>query len=195
MKKQSKTILLTYLRYFIVLLFGLGNSYLLYTFLSPLTIYATSSILSLFTEVLVIGELIYFKRTIIEIARACVIPSAFYLLFTLVFTTRDLNPLKRLKALGLSFLILFTLNLARVLLLSQFVHLNSFYSIHWVFWNVISIFFVVGAWLITVRVLNIKSIPFYSDFLYFYKLISSSKYFKRQKDNHKAKKKRSKKDR
>ncbi|MFH1291175.1 MAG: hypothetical protein ABIH79_01305 [archaeon] len=94
MNKQSKRILGLFSRYFILLLAGMGNLYIFYKILTPLTVQSVGVILSLFTKTITVGNLILVKGVIIEIVPACVAGAAFYLMFLLIFSTAEVKPKK-----------------------------------------------------------------------------------------------------
>jgi len=170
-------------RYISLVLLGFGNLYLFHKLLTPLTVNIISFFLSLVREVETIGSTIYLRGVTVEIAPACVIGSAFYLLLILIFTTPEIKPFKRIWMTVFAVVLLFVLNIARILLLIGISDLNYFQLTHWIFWNLISIGFVVGIWFLLVRIFSVKKIPFYSDIKYFYGLTSLSKKSKRRKKN------------
>ena len=75
------------IRYIIILLFGLGNLYLFYLFLNPMTLYGMGFLLSFFS-----GSFSYltsefgfiYNGVTFLLVSACVGGSAFYLLFILI---------------------------------------------------------------------------------------------------------------
>jgi exosortase/archaeosortase family protein len=175
MDKQSSKILDLFARYFVILLVGIGNLYLFYKVLTPITVRAVAAILDLFSNPLVIDNMIFLKRVIIEIVPACVAGSAFYLLFLLVVSTAEMNFKKRFLVLVTSFSILFFLNTLRLVLLVPLVTTPYFDTIHWIFWHLISTVFVVAVWVSMVFIYKIKAIPVYSDIKFLVSLIKGSK--------------------
>jgi len=183
MKEQSKKIIGLFARYIAVFLVGLGNLYLFYKTLTPLTIYVTNAILSIFTDTTLSDTLIRLNSVgiSIEIVPACVAGSAFYLLLLLIMSTADIKPETRTKATITSFVILFAINILRILVLVPFASSPYFDAIHWIFWHLISVVFVVGVWLLTIKLYKIKSIPVYSDLKYIASLIKTKKTKRKKK--------------
>jgi len=186
MEKQKIIITSMFLRYITILLLGLGNLYLFYKLLTPLTVSVLAGLVSLFTNPIVIENSIYLKRFTVEIIRACVAGSAFYLLSILIFSTGEIKPEKRIKILLGSFALLFSANMIRLLFLVSIINASYFETIHWFLWNFVSVIFVVGIWLLIVYTYKIKQIPIYSDFKYLTSLIKSGKEAKRSKKHKKS---------
>ena len=185
MNKQSKKILELFARYFAIILIGLGNIYIIYKLLTPLTIHILNIILSIFTKTTLVGNIIYLNGTLIEIVPACVAGAAFYLLFLLILSTANIKPEIRIKMLLPSFAIFFALNISRILILIPMINKPYFETIHWIFWHFISTIFVVATWFAVVKIYKIKSVPIYSDLKYIRNLIKPIKKSKRPKRNKK----------
>lgn len=181
MNKHLESFIEIFTRYFILLLAGLGNLYIVYKLLIPLTTHVTNAILSIFTDTMVIGNIIYLPWMGAEIAPACVAGSAFYLLLLLILSTADIKPETRIKAIFTSFAMLFFLNIIRILVLIPVTNTSYFDLIHWICWHLISILFVVFIWFYIVKIYKIKSIPIYSDLKYLWGLINPVKKSKRKK--------------
>jgi len=181
MNKQSKKILGLFARYFIILLFGIGNLYLIYLILTPITIQTLNSLLSIFINTTLVGNIIYMDKAVIEIIPACVAGAAFYLLLFLLLSMEDINPKTRIKAIITAFAMLFILNISRILILIPIINTSYFETIHWIFWHFISIIFIVAVWFSVIKIYKIKSIPIYSDFKYIKGLIKPIKKSKRKK--------------
>ena len=79
-------------RYFAMLLIGIGNLYIIYKILTPLTIYILNAILSIFTNTTLYENAICLNGVTIEIVPACIAGSAFYLLLLLIMSTADIKP-------------------------------------------------------------------------------------------------------
>jgi len=183
MDKQSKKIIGLFARYFLVLLAGLGNLYLIYKILTPLTVYTVNAILSIFTKTILIENTIYLTNVVIEIIPACVAGAAFYLLLLLVFSTSDIGPKIRTKAIILAFAIFFILNITRILILVPIIEQPYYDAVHWIFWHIVSTAMVVAIWFGIIKFYKIKSIPVYSDLKYMKGLIYPHKNSKRKKKN------------
>lgn len=182
MNKQSKRILGLFSRYFILLLAGMGNLYIFYKILTPLTVQSVGVILSLFTKTITVGNLILVKGVIIEIVPACVAGAAFYLMFLLIFSTAEVKP-KRLFALVTATIMLLSLNIIRIVFLTLIVDKAYFSATHWILWHFASTIFVVAIWLFIIKIYKIKATPIYSDIKYLSSLIKPRKKSKRSKKN------------
>jgi hypothetical protein len=179
MNKQSRKVKNLFIRYIIILLAGLGLP-IFYRVLKPLNIKALYFILSIFSEVSMLGELISIKGVLIELIPACLAGSAFYLLFILTLSVPEIRPFKQVKIIIFSFIVLFLLNLIRILILLLLLENPYFGVVHWILWHIISTLFVVGIWIASVKVYKIKSIPVYSDVNFLRKLIKPVKKSKRK---------------
>ena len=183
MDKQSKRIIGLFTRYFLLLLAGMGNLYIFYKILTPLTIKSAGAIISLFTKTTIIGNMIFTKGVIIEIVPSCVAGAAFYLLFLLIFSTAEVKPKKRFMVIITATAILFLLNIFRITFLTLIVDKAYFLLTHWILWNLASTIFVVAIWFSIVKIYKIKSIPVYSDIKYLASLVKPRKKSKRSKKN------------
>ena len=183
MNKQSKRIIGLFTRYFLLLLAGIGNLYIFYKILTPITVKFSGTILSFFVKTTIIGNMILTKGVIIEIVPACVAGAAFYLLFLLIFSTAEVKPKKRFFALITAIAILFILNILRITFLTLIVDKAYFPATHWILWHLASTIFVVAIWFFIIKIYKIKSIPIYSDIKYLASLIKSQKKSKRRKKN------------
>ena len=188
MNNQSKKILGLFARYLSILLIGIGNLYIIYKILTPLTIHVLNAILSIFTNTVLLNNMIKLNEVIIEIVPACVAGSAFYLLFLLVMSTADIKPKIRIRAFMISFAMLFALNTLRILILIPMANAAYFETVHWIFWHLVSTIFVIGVWLGTVKIYKIKKIPVYSDIRYMISLMKLEK--KKSKKSKKSKRKK-----
>ena len=183
MNKEHRKILEIFTRYVIVLIAGLKNLFIFYKLLTPITIGTLALILGIFTDVLVIENIIILNWSIIEIVPACIAGSAFYLLFILVFSTGGIKPKERLKMLIISFVALFVLNILRIILLILITDKAYFLVFHWIFWHLVSTVLVIGIWIGMIKFYKIKGIPIYSDFLNIRRLVKPVKKSKRKKKN------------
>jgi len=181
MNKQSKKILGLFTRYAALILLGLGNLYIIYKILTPLTVIVLNITLSIFTSPILTDNVIQFGTTVIQIIPACVAGSAFYLLLILILSTADVKPETRAKAIITALAMFFVLNILRILILIPMAGTSYFETAHWIFWHIISTIFVVVVWISVVKIHKIKSIPVYSDVKYIGSLIKSTKKTKRKK--------------
>lgn len=175
MKSESSDTTRLFLRYLFLLFLGLGNLYLIYKILTPITISSVTFILSLFQEVSTISDLIILKNFTIQIVPACVAGFAYYLLLILIFSTPKITLKKRFNLVLLSVGLFFILNIARILFLISIVGKPYFFIVHWIFWNLMSTIFVVGIWILLVKLYKIKELPLVSDFRYLLRLKRKSK--------------------
>ena len=185
MKKESKNILNIFIRYLILILVGIPNLWIFYLIFTPLTVYPVYFILNLFFDASLFGNLILLNKSLpIEIIKACVAGSAYYLLLILNLSI-PMEIKKRAKILLFSFSSLLVLNILRILLLSLLFAsgASSFDITHKLFWYLGSTIFVVGIWFAGIKIFKIKEIPFYSDLkkLGFLKKTKKSKRSKKNK--------------
>lgn len=136
-----------------------------YFIFAPLTIYPLYFLFKIFFNPVLEGDVITILNLSIEIIKACVAGSAYYLLFALNLATPKIRLKKRIKMILLSFAILLIVNILRIFLLSIFLIYSSplFDLTHLFFWYVLSTLFVVAIWFGEVKYFKIKEIPFYSD--------------------------------
>ena len=174
-------------RYFLIILVGLGNLYLFYKIFFPSTFYLSYLLLSLFGETTVFPNvsIILFNQVSIEIIKACVAGSAYYLLFILAMSIPNVKISKRILLILFSFAVLLLVNSIRILLMGIVAQTIYFESLHMFFWYVLSTIFVVGIWFLSVKLFKIKEIPVYSDVKY---LIEKTKHTKGKQKNNKSRK-------
>jgi exosortase/archaeosortase family protein len=166
MDEQTKKVIGIFARYVFVFLLALGNFYVFYKILTPLTILSVSQTIALFRDVVVVGDMIYTVSTRIQIVEACVAGTAFFLMFLLVFSTANINLLKRIYALIFSLLLLFLSNYLRIVFLIAITDNLYFEFIHWILWHFVSVILVVGIWFFVIYLFKIDSVPIYSDVKY-----------------------------
>jgi len=158
-----------YLIIFLAATFNLGIFYLVFT---PLTVYPIYFVLGLFFDTLLIGNVVIINNEVpIELIKACIAGSAYYLLFILNLSVPKIKLAKRIKILFLAFMALLIFNILRILLLS-FIFLEGlpiFVLTHQIFWYFMSTIFVVVIWFAEVKFFKIKKTPFYSDFRFLHK--------------------------
>ena len=165
------------IRYLILILIALPNLYLFYLILTPLTIYPVYFLLKLVSEVSLQANTLLISNFSIEIIKACIAGSAYYLLLILNLSIPKIDLKKRLKMILFAFLLLLVLNILRIFLLILLLLINPylFDITHKAFWYLISIIFVIGIWFTEVKVFKIKQIPFYSDIRFLIKQINKTK--------------------
>ena len=167
MKKYLSLII----RYLLILLIALPNLYIFYAIFTPLTIYPLYFILKIFFDVSLSEATILLNGFQIQIIKACIAGSAYYLLFALNLSTPNINIKQRIKMLCFSFLSLLVLNVIRIfsMILLLFYGASFFDATHKFFWYFVSTMLVVLIWFAGVRFFKIRQIPVYSDFNYLYK--------------------------
>ncbi len=174
--KDNYNLFYVFFRYILLLVIIIFGYNLIYIILKPLTIKITSSILDIFYNVYTNNELIIINfSTYIYIADACISASGYLLLIILNLTI----PLKietRIKSILYLFGLFFIINIGRIVFFSLLYHNKFKYTdiTHVFFWYILSIFFVLLIWFVTIKKFKIKDIPIYTDLLYI-KNISSSK--------------------
>ena len=154
-----------FLRYSLAFIVALLSSYLLFVLL-PVTLYSTYYLLQIFIEPYLVNSTIIINEVSFTIIPACTALLAYILLLELILLTRELTLKLSLKLFFQGALMIFLMNLFRILLLI-FVYLNFgknyFDAIHLIFWHIISTIFVAFVWIFLVEKYKIKSIPIYSD--------------------------------
>ncbi|MEM4325809.1 MAG: pacearchaeosortase [Candidatus Pacearchaeota archaeon] len=174
-KNQKKIYLNIFIRYFIIIIFSLNSLYLFYIIFTPLTYYSVYSLFNFFYENVSLSvegtPKINIGDFFIELIPACIAGSAYFLLLILNLTTPGMSIKKRIFSLILSFFIFLFFNIIRIFSLGVLAYnkYSYFPTIHWLFWNFISIFFVIFIWFLEVRLFEIKEIPFYSDISFIFK--------------------------
>lgn len=149
------------IRYLTIILFGLGNLFLIYKILTPLTLASVNLVLSTFYKTTVIENTLATSAFTIELIPACVAGSAFYLLLILNLSTPIKNPTKPLLfSLGTFFIF----NIARIIILTLTIQSRYFDELHLFFWYFLSTIAIIILWILTIKIYKIKSIPFYTDF-------------------------------
>lgn len=168
MKKRDNEYAKRNFRIFIRYIILLGLMFtlpLFYNVLIPSTLYILSFLLKLFAnQVIVYKDILMVNKMPIQIIEPCVAGSA-YLLLLILNITVAMNIKKRVLSIILSFIILFVLNIIRILFFSMILQINFeiFDIFHKLTWYLLSTFFIVGIWFLIVKIFSIKEIPVYSD--------------------------------
>ena len=174
--KDNYNLFYVFFRYILLLVIIIFGYNLIYIILKPLTIKITSSILDIFYNVYTNNELIIINfSTYIYIADACISASG-YLLLIILNLTIHLKIETRIKSILYLFGLFFIIYIGRIVFFSLLYHNKFKYTdiTHVFFWYILSIFFVLLIWFVTIKKFKIKDIPIYTDLLYI-KNISSSK--------------------
>lgn len=155
-------------RYLFILIAGLLLP-VFYIVLLPLTIYPSNFIISLFYSTNLINNTIYINNASITLIDACIAGSAYYLLLLLNFAM-PMKAKTRVFSLLFSFFLFLIINIARISLFS-ILFLSSFQYFdfaHKLTWYLMSGVFVFLVWILTIKVFDIKDIPFYTDLKFIY---------------------------
>ncbi|MBT3642633.1 pacearchaeosortase [archaeon] len=170
-------------RYLFLVLLSIGNLAIFYKILTPLTVHTLNFFLSLTQKTQVVGNRILMEGLAVDIIPACVAGSAFYLLTILIMSIPRIKSSKRVKIISVSFLALFIANIARLVFLVSITDLANFEFIHWLFYNLLSVVFVVAIWVSIVKIYRVGGIPFYSDIKFLHCLRNNQKNPKSCKKN------------
>lgn len=172
-----KNIYEIFFRYFISIIAYLGNLKIFYIIFTPLTIYFSYFLLNVFFESSLINSTININGLEITLINACIAGSAYYLLFILNLSTPNIKIEKRLLILAFSFSLLLIFNVFRIFFLAILFMYNCAYFeiVHSIVWHLISGALVILIWFFQIYFFKIKSIPFYSDLKFLYKLSFNKK--------------------
>lgn len=167
---KISSVILTFLRYIFLVVIAFPNISLFYLIFTPLTIYPTLGLLSLFFSGISLADnFLVFGDYAVQIVPACVAGSAYYLLLILNMAT----PMKvKTRVYSLVFLI-FSFLLLNILRLSAFSSLlfsgcGDLGLVHKAIWYFGSTIFVVLLWFLNVYLFKIKAIPAYTDIKYLF---------------------------
>ncbi len=174
-------------RYLLLLILGIGNLFIFYLFLTPLTVYPVFWLIGIsdeaslmrgtYTKVCELSEgtfleslacmntTIFFRDYFASIIPACIAGSAYYLLLILNLTTP--MPLgKRVKSLIFILGLFLTLNILRIFsfaLIFASKNYEIFNLAHTASWYFGSTILVILIWFANVLIFRIKEIPVYTD--------------------------------
>lgn len=146
---------------------------LFYLILTPLTIYG-SYLLLFFYKPALSGINIIISNHTFAFVKACIAGAAYLLLLILILLTKDIKFYDRIKMFLLGSLMIYVLNLIRIIVLiviSVSYSAELFDAVHMVFWKFLSGLYVAVVWIFLVYFFKVKSIPIYSDLKYLYKKI------------------------
>jgi exosortase/archaeosortase family protein len=169
--RLKKSVNSIWIRYLFIILVAIPNLWLFYAIFTPLTIYPVLWLTGIFFDAILVGNVVLINNSIpIELIRACIAGSAYYLLFILNMSVPNVKLKKRINMILFSFLSLLVLNILRIFLLTTvFVNGYAFFDVaHQLFWYGISTLFVVGIWFANIKIFKVKTIPFYSDVRFLY---------------------------
>tara|TARA_Y100000310_G_scaffold339719_1_gene433302 strand:- start:850 stop:1359 length:510 start_codon:yes stop_codon:yes gene_type:complete len=159
------------IRYALTLVLTIYHS-VFYTVFAPLTVYITYYMLTIFTNPALTETTITFNSHSFTFIPACTAALAYLILTILIFTTKNIKLLIRLKMILVGFISILALNIARILIL-MLIYNNfgeaAFNTVHLLFWHILSTLFVILIWLALIKIYKIKAIPIYSDLKYLIK--------------------------
>lgn len=158
-------------RYCLILLVGLFNLKLFYFIFTPLTFFSVSKILTFFGQVTILGDIILFNSSAINLVAACIAGSAYYLFFILALSTRNLAFKKYIYLILYCFGIFYFVNVLRIVFMAFIIGATYFNFTHLFFWYFTSLLLVVLIWFSAVKTFKIASVPIYSDINYLIKQI------------------------
>src|SRR5208283_3027946 len=143
-----------FIRYLLIIAAALFNLWIFYTIFTPLTIYPSYYIIKLFHSVSLSGNVISINNQTIDLIKACIAGSAYYLLFILNLSVPFIKAKKRIIMISLYFLVLLILNILRIVILTFiFISGYSFFNLaHEIFWYALSTIFVIGIWFIEAKI-------------------------------------------
>lgn len=170
MKNKNKFFSI-FLRYAILILIAIPNLWIFYFVFTPLTVYPVFFLIKIIFDAFLMNNIIVVNNEIpIEIIKACIAGSAYYLLLILNLSTPNINLKKRINIIFISFALLLIINVLRIFALSViFLEGFSWFILtHKFFWYFMSTVFVAGIWFAEVKYFKIKKYPLYSDLKFIY---------------------------
>lgn len=175
------------LRYFLLLILGLGNLFIFYLIFTPLTVYPVFWLIGLSNEATLLqgtytnvcelsggtfleglacmNTTIFFKDYFASIIPACIAGSAYYLLLILNLST-PMSLKKRIKSLSFILVLFLILNVLRIFtfaLIFASKHYEIFNIAHTASWYFGSTILVLLIWFSNVLIFKIREIPIYTD--------------------------------
>jgi exosortase/archaeosortase family protein len=138
-----------------------------YESVKPLTIFGSYFFLSLFDTGLTMTKTAIISGThTFEFIRACIASSAYFLLFILIISTKDIRFVKSINMILVGSLLILLMNIFRIdlLMLASLKFGKEWFDvIHLIFWKFLSTIYVAAVWIFLVWKFKIKTIPIYSD--------------------------------
>jgi exosortase/archaeosortase family protein len=155
------------IRYLILIIVALPNLWIFYSIFTPLTIYPSYFILSLFMEATLLDNILILEGLTINIVEACIAGAAYYLLLILNLTT-PMSIKKRILSILTSFALFLAINIIRISVSSVLAlrHPSIFGITHMFVWYFLSGVIVFLVWIFTIKIFKIRDIPVYTDIIY-----------------------------
>ncbi|MEM4271672.1 MAG: pacearchaeosortase [Candidatus Pacearchaeota archaeon] len=157
-------------RYIFLVLIALPGMRFFYLVFTPLTIYPSFWLLSLFySSTILFEDAFIINSSIIQIIPACIAGAAYYLLLILNFAT-PMPPKTRINSIIFLIFSFLVFNIIRLVAFSiLFINGYEYFGIlHKMMWYFGSTLLVVLLWFANVYFFKIKAIPAYTDLKYLY---------------------------
>ncbi len=154
------------IRYLLLVFVAIPDLWIFYTIFTPLTVYPVYFISKIFFSASLSNSIILLNGQVpIDLIKACIAGSAYYLLLILNLSVPNFKIIKRIEMILFSFLSLLIFNIIRIMILiSIYMSGNlSFDLVHEFFWYGLSTVLVLFIWFLEVKIYRIKDIPIYSD--------------------------------
>lgn len=154
-----------------------------YEIIQKVTLYLTINVSYLLlrlinSDTFLIDDFLSYNETYVKLIPACAAASAYFLLLLLTVLTKDIKLFKRFKIFFTGALIIFSINILRIMFLIIVLNkysYNLFQTTHMIFWSIIASLLVAIVWIYLTKRHKIKSIPVYSDLKYLFKKIKTYK--------------------
>lgn len=151
---------------------------LFYSFLGPITLYGSYFLTGLFYKASLNGEILQVSGFDLKFIPACAAVSAYILLVILILLTKGIGFKKGIIMLLIGALMIYSANLIRIEILIWLLvnkGIDYFKTLHLFFWKILASIYVAIVWIFLTKVFKIKTIPFYSDFVFLYKKLRKKK--------------------
>ena len=165
---NPKDVWLMLARYASLLMLSIGNLSVFYLVFTPLTLYASYFIINLMYPEIVIASsdmaLFQINENFIQLVEACIAGAAYYFLLILNLST-PMGAKTRVKSIVFIFASFFILNILRIVVFTaMFLNGYSYFDLaHIAVWYFGSTLMLLIVWFVNVKLLNILSIPVYTD--------------------------------
>ena len=158
-------------RYAALLILSVGGLWIFYFIFTPLTVHPVFFLFNYFFGATLEGTTVYVRSIPIELIKACIAGSAYYLLLIFNLSTPAIKITQRLRMIFFSFLIFLVINIIRIVVLAtMYISGSSIFDItHLLTWYAGSVILVVVIWFYQVKIYKLKEIPVYSDLRFLYK--------------------------
>ncbi|MDP3881790.1 MAG: pacearchaeosortase [Nanoarchaeota archaeon] len=157
-----------FVRYIFLIILSIGNLSIFYFIFTPLTFYVSYFVLNIIYPQAVIFSpnlaVISIGEDFIQLVEACIAGAAYYFLLILNLST-PMGAKTRIKSILFLFASFFILNIIRIVVFAMlFVQGYTYFDLaHRAVWYFGSTLMLLVVWFVNVKVLNILSIPVYTD--------------------------------